>query len=846
MEVEAHEFMRVEKIFNECLLCVPDVELWSYYLDYIRRMNNVTTGGQAARATVSQAFDFVLLHVGFDLAAGRLWHDYLRFIRSAPATSTWEEQQRNDQLRRVYQRAVVTPLQNVEQLWREYDAFENGISRQTARKFLSESSPGYMTARACARELAKLTDVLRSGPGARDLPKRPSRTAAEDARLDAWRRWIAWERGDPLGLDKADAVQRRVKFALKRCLAHCRFFPEVWYEAADYHDSIGQDPAATYRQAAAANPRSWLLGFALAEAEELAKRPQQVKDVYDRLLGENGKARARIEAQVRELHDAPAAEQADVEVEVDAASSEDAEAEPIATDDAPAEAHDDEAGTNGNGSDDEDTVRVRAAPPVAEDEKRRQLKALEAELDALGGDATTAYIMYMRAMRRLEGVKAARAVFARAVKSPRHTWQLYVASAMMEHQCSKDSAIAVRIFRMGMKQFDRVEPFVLAFLDFLIAVKDDANARALFEQAAPKLEQSRQLCAVFYAYEAMYGDLVAARKLAARMDELFDDGSPLSSFGARHSFQGLDPIATRDLGLNDRPTVELGVVVPPPFGAVFGDGQMPPMVPPPGWIPPPPPGWVPPQDFVPPPPPGWVPPAALLSQSASTPQSQAQPQAQRQSPAPASTTAPAQGQPEQTATAQPPIAPAEKASDPVDALIERLGFTPPPAVLALLRQLPAADVGTHAAEALARLDAASVARLIAGVELDRPQQEQQGTASAAQQEGTPGPAPQPAAAAAVVAKRASTRRSASREPSATPNGGAQSDVTPAATAAATAPTTGAATTAMTGTKRKANANANANAAAAAAAAAASMPEDLIPLGRHNDPRDPYKKRNTGA
>ncbi len=45
--------------------------------------------------------------------------------------STWEEQQKMDALRKVYHRAVQIPLENVESLWKELEAFENGLNRIT-------------------------------------------------------------------------------------------------------------------------------------------------------------------------------------------------------------------------------------------------------------------------------------------------------------------------------------------------------------------------------------------------------------------------------------------------------------------------------------------------------------------------------------------------------------------------------------------------------------------------------------------------------------------------------------------------------------------------------------------
>ena len=51
-----------------------------------------------------------------------------------------------DALRKVYHRAVQIPLENVEALWQELEAFENGLNRIT------------VTAPSCTCDLCELTD----------------------------------------------------------------------------------------------------------------------------------------------------------------------------------------------------------------------------------------------------------------------------------------------------------------------------------------------------------------------------------------------------------------------------------------------------------------------------------------------------------------------------------------------------------------------------------------------------------------------------------------------------------------------------------------------------------------
>ena len=50
-------------------------------------------------------------------------------------------------MRKIFHKAVHTPILNIEEIWKEYDAFENNLSKLTAKKFIADQAGGYMTAR---------------------------------------------------------------------------------------------------------------------------------------------------------------------------------------------------------------------------------------------------------------------------------------------------------------------------------------------------------------------------------------------------------------------------------------------------------------------------------------------------------------------------------------------------------------------------------------------------------------------------------------------------------------------------------------------------------------------------
>ena len=147
MENEADERKRMESIFSRTLMTIPHLQLWSMYIDHIRRINPLVSDSEGtARATIQQAYLTALQNVGMDKEAGRLWQDYIQFLKTGPGVvgeSNWKGQQKMDDLRKAYQQAIAVPTQSVTALWKEYDLFENGLNKITVS---TETSLQYLDA----------------------------------------------------------------------------------------------------------------------------------------------------------------------------------------------------------------------------------------------------------------------------------------------------------------------------------------------------------------------------------------------------------------------------------------------------------------------------------------------------------------------------------------------------------------------------------------------------------------------------------------------------------------------------------------------------------------------------
>ncbi|KAF3906543.1 hypothetical protein ABW20_dc0107631 [Dactylellina cionopaga] len=545
MELDANNLSHAERLFQRCLPGVLNVDLWSLYLDYIRRRNNLATDTTGkARGVITQVYEFVLGSIGIDKESGKIWQEYIAFIKSGPGTiggSAWQDQQKMDYLRKTFQRVICIPVNGLEAMWKEYDQFEMGLNKTTGRKFILEKSPSYMTARSSLLSLRNTTNGLIRATLPR-LPPVPGFDGYEEymQQVEIWKKWIQWEKNDPLVLaqepnpEDLTGFNNRIIYVYKQALMALRFWPEMWFEAAEFCFSISRDKEGVdiLTQGMKANPESCLLHFRYAEylessvpappaedKEAVKKRSAPVREVYDKIL----------EVYYNLLNKAQEREKENIAHLEEAAKK---------------------AKTNAEDDDDDDyepqlDSNITSQIAIVKDAAKQETLSISKIISAI-------WINLMRTMRRIEGhgkvgdiVGGSRQVFTDARKRGKITSDVYVASALIEFHCYKDPS-ANRIFDRGMKMFPDDEDFVLEYLKHLISTNDLTNARAVFETFVGKIttekaSTAKRVFQFFYDYESQYGELSQIQKLEKRMRELYPQDPQLKLFQGRHSYKILNP-----------------------------------------------------------------------------------------------------------------------------------------------------------------------------------------------------------------------------------------------------------------------------------------------------------------
>lgn len=327
-----------------------------------------------------------------------------------------------------------------------------------------------MSAKSANIALDNITRNLRRSNLPR-LPPAPGFDGDEDFReqVQIWKKWIAWEKEDPLVLaeDEPKTFRQRVMYCYKQALMALRFWPEMWVEAAEWcfkNDIKENEKDAgmeTLLSGTAANPESVLLAFKHADhleanhsskESDIAEYAKAVRkpfdDVLDTLYKMGDKVKERENMEVETLKKAAQQEEPEPSIEQD---------------------------------DEEDGQKPRKTQTEQRIEAIQKGYAAESQL--LSRTISFVWIAMARAMRRIQGKGSMaegglRKVFTDARQKGRLTSDVYIAVARMESVVYKD-AVGAKIFERGAKLFPTDESFMIEYLKFLHN-KDDTTSKSSF------------------------------------------------------------------------------------------------------------------------------------------------------------------------------------------------------------------------------------------------------------------------------------------------------------------------------------------------------------------------------
>lgn len=508
-ELNRGEFDKVEELFKRCLFQSTGVALWQCYVGYIRRKNNLITGGEEARRVIFQAYDLAVSKVGQDPLSGSLWEEYIQFIDDWKPGSSWDEQPKFDLKRKVLKRALTIPLGNLEKLWTIYTTFENDLNVTTARKFIADISGAYMNARSLYKESSKFLDTIDRSDDI--IPE----GVYSPQQLKAWKGWISWEKLNRLELDNTQLLER-IDYIYQQAIQKLIFHPEIWFDMADFYKQNPQYFSSTklqdlLRVSLLVNPGAFSLNFKLIDLYELDDNSAQLTKTFDSLLEFLNHNYSQLLEQEEDLKAIA------LEDYINLKQSQD---------------------EDGDGPD---------AKPISEEEKESiykanpGIKAIRLQMQKLSKTVSLTYCTYMHTLKRMRGIEAARPIFKASRASKAKTHHIFTEAALMEYRHEPTKKIALKVFELGLRpsNFPNDGELIYKYLQFLMRTQDDINVRTVFETTLKKpIEQEwmQKLFKLMVRFESSTGSLESVVRLEEKYRELFPEEDAIGLFADRYSF----------------------------------------------------------------------------------------------------------------------------------------------------------------------------------------------------------------------------------------------------------------------------------------------------------------------
>jgi len=499
-------------------MCTWVVDLWLLYIQKVEK-DASSSDPAAARQAVTAAYERAVAVAGaVHHDNHKLWAAYLQFVQSWVRPGDHDHaaaQKQMLQLRSVYQRCIVHPMQGLEQVWHAYEAFEKQQSEALAIQLLQDFGPKYQHARTVYLERNRVVTDLQLGrlatPPVADSDDDDSNSDYRSKMMEEYRLLTAWkvrcsyERTNPARLNSAE-LAASVRHAFQEMACTLTRHAESWHmwstweqlqgsaslspllkptDEADANDKL--PPAARHavqilQLGQQHIPDSTLLALAETQIVErhaaaqgcavlenfLARSPNTLGYVlYQRMVRRyHGKEKARaVFARARRVL-AQHTKKVGGGAVAAAKGKEEAGEAAVEGGDAVAKTETTEKEENGNRwmvTNRLDST-IGANPDVLDGSKRKK----GGENENGGGDGATA-------------IEAAGPI----------TWHLYASHAVMEHRLNRAPEVAARVYELGLRKhasFLTVPAYIRRYAQLLLELNDYKNLRALLTRAVAACE----------------------------------------------------------------------------------------------------------------------------------------------------------------------------------------------------------------------------------------------------------------------------------------------------------------------------------------------------------------------
>lgn len=266
--IHFEEIQQAEDAFRKCLTKCRSVELWISYLDLIRsktvgKYSPASDQYTNTKKIYESAFENALENVGSSIDVNVLWRKYIDFVLEWP-----ESGRKLTVLRDLYQRAICSPMEALDNFWKEYEEWEMQAGKHLAEQLLPEFKRKYQDARNIYKERKKLYVSLDMTYIA--SPPSPEGSIVEVKQLELWNQLIKAELKNPHEYTIESQLRTLMDMIFDRFLSCFFLHPEAWMMFSKYQLQFYGTAEArnVLKEAILVIPKVPTLWLELAELEE--------------------------------------------------------------------------------------------------------------------------------------------------------------------------------------------------------------------------------------------------------------------------------------------------------------------------------------------------------------------------------------------------------------------------------------------------------------------------------------------------------------------------------------------------------------------------------------------------
>ena len=286
------DFKYIENLYNKCLSPCRNVTLYLDYLAFMKYhlLDKIYQNGNnkkddmtysIARSNYEALVEKVLEQIGMAMDSNCIWKLYIEFINTYPELGIADSAGRKlSNMRKIYQRAICIPMNDLDSFWREYETLEKSVGEHLADRVLPEFKEKYLHAKAIFKERQRITSSLvfdklaipptqppiissnstTSGTGGSTLSSTTNTSTGsgsvsnntltssmtsinynlfqfETQQIEIWIQWLKYELSNPDNLP-LEGLKAMLNYIYRKCLCCLRYHPEIWLSYAHFQYNI--------------------------------------------------------------------------------------------------------------------------------------------------------------------------------------------------------------------------------------------------------------------------------------------------------------------------------------------------------------------------------------------------------------------------------------------------------------------------------------------------------------------------------------------------------------------------------------------------------------------------------